>query len=162
MSDPVLYFFFTHSNNNKNTAVAAVRSMLYQALNFVRKKSTTPKQLHEDVHACAKANAKALPKLCNLLLQCLAELTNPIIVVDGVDECIDNSSIYRIVRDLAQDTPTRIIATARPNIVSNVEVASILTLQMGLNQTRGDIEAYIAHRTQKGLLCSTRSTTGDF
>jgi len=147
-----LYFFFRGEDKNKNTASAAVKSLLFQALGRAKRIPGLYEQMLEAVLLPAAENTESFPKIFALLLLYLDKAEAEVLIIDAVDECIDGYRLLRGLNTILKRTSTRIIATSRPGSLPETQKDEVELLNLEQDQTRADITAYVEYRTEAGPL----------
>ena len=147
-SSTVLYFFFKNGDSDKNTAVAAVRALIYQLLQHSSFAHT--KRLYDEIHKCkertAHTRAVNLMQLWDVFAKHCSSVTSPIIVLDALDECRDISKLLPHVLRLTNIAQVRIAFTSRREPELKEALQGIQSLAIGLEDVRDDIRVYLDYR----------------
>lgn len=149
---PPLYFLFRQADSNKNTASAAARSLLFQALSRARHTPGLYQQMLQTISTAKAENTKSFQKIWALLFHYLIKAGAQVLIVDAIDECVDSNTIINGLNDVIKRTSTRIIATSRPGTLLHEQMLAMTLFDMGQDQIKADIAAYVEHRTETGPL----------
>ena len=99
------YFFFINSDDNKNTPIAAMKSLVYQVYKFTS--SVDGKDLQDDLlellNNSGSKTAKDFQSLWDLFRKYISKLDKVTIILDALDECTGSN---RLMQDLIKVSTT--------------------------------------------------------
>lgn len=147
---PVLYFFFKNTDADKNSAVAAARSLLYQMYQRALGIHHFPADIEAEMDNSGSDRAKSFRTVWRLIHKHAShfESAEPLtIVIDALDECIDDlKSLVTSLKTLSQDTSTKVIVTSRREKYLVEMFSDTITMEMGLDDVQNDIHAFLEHK----------------
>lgn len=156
---PVLFFFFNskQENSGKRTAIACVRTILYQLLT----KLSDPKLLetcfsilYPVVEKSGHHEASSIEELWEAAVKIFARIPMLHLVIDALDECNSAERIEILDRlvSLMQSTKTvRVVITSRPDIdikkrFEKMSADGFLELQFSKEHVNQDLKTYVGSR----------------
>lgn len=146
-SSKVFYFLFRSTDIDKNSTIAAARSLLYQLYKNRRSADTA---LVDDIEAhlneSGQNRAKNYTIIWNLFCTYAINVTNLIIVIDALDECIEPGIFIRDLRKLSKDSAIQVVVTSRreKELVENLR--DWMPIEMGSKEVAADIAAFLEHK----------------
>lgn len=151
---PVFYFFFDNSDANKNCALAAAKSILYQASTYGRlSEGEGFHALETRLGTAAVENSKKPSVIWKLLLGYLTLIPAAILVLDALDECNDISQLLDRILEPELRKSARLLLSGRQNIATQCNDAkSLCNLEIGVEEASRDIRAYLGSK-KEGAFC---------
>jgi len=154
------YFFFNSTDGYMTTALSAGKCLLYQLYMHAREAGETSHfDLQNAMESSGGSKAKSFEAVWDIILKYTGRLTNPVFIIDALDEVSEPDLFLNALLELVQKTSAHVLLTSRPSAVSSAADSKITFMEFG-SQQRHDIETYIESRTTKGLtsLPQIRST----
>ena len=147
-SSTVLYFFFKNGDSDKNTAVAAVRALIYQLLQ--NGNATHTQGLYEELQQCkekaAHSRAVNFKQLWDVFARYCSLKNGLIIILDALDECGDINKLLPYVLRLTSIAQVKFAFTSRREPELKEALQGIPSLAMGPEHVRDDIKVYLDYR----------------
>lgn len=106
----------------------------------------------EAVLPSAGGNITSFPETLALLLLYLVKADAEVLIIDGIDECIDGNRLIHSQNAFIKRTSMRIIATSRPGSLPATQKYEMELLNLEQDQIRSDITAYLECGTETGPL----------
>jgi hypothetical protein len=143
----VLYFFFRHSDTNKETPIAAVRALSHQLLHAPDAAESIPflESLVRQMDSGGQARAVGLPALWNAFSQHCSKQSNVTIVLNALDECSAINQLLPGLLQLAQHSAAKLLLTSRREANLAQDLKGEACLHIGPNKVKDDIEAFTKH-----------------
>ncbi|OCL08347.1 hypothetical protein AOQ84DRAFT_42671 [Glonium stellatum] len=146
------YYFFKLDSPTLAVASAAYSSILTQILHTHRRDEAYMNKFAFAMSSAAGGQERATSlEVVDLLHICLQELRNIYLIIDGVDECDDNTKLMRDIHSLSTRSNTKVLLFSRRSVVSlNRMVPKNYRLPIDRNSVSDDIGLYLT--TQIGIL----------
>lgn len=154
------YFFFDSTNGYTANTLNAGKCLLYQLYMHARENGESSHfELQKGMESSGGSQAKSFKAVWEIALKYVGRLTNPVFIIDALDENIEPDSFLNALLGLVQKTMARVLLTSRPSVVPSAKDLEVTFMEFGSDQ-RDDIETYIQRRTTEGLtsLPQIRST----
>jgi hypothetical protein len=129
----VCYFFLQYWSDSNN-AVAAYRALLAQILQGSQQNQTLLDQFVFSMSQISSGQLVASrDELVDLLQFCIQNsIEDWFLILDGIDECNDNSSLVKGILQATKNTNARILLFSRPNVAAlNESIPPAQRLQVG-------------------------------
>jgi hypothetical protein len=149
MSDDVVcYYFFSHETSNDSKSISAHRSILAQLF----------KQCWDLESICSlfslaregAGDTASENELLDLLSLCLSFLPNTTLVVDGLDECQNNTNLLRNYSKAKGGPYLRILLFSRPNVACLRRISKeLISIPMSRNKLNEDIAIYFGKHLEE-------------
>jgi hypothetical protein len=115
----VCYFFFRYGTPTLDSVVAAYRAILAQILQYHRQDQDL---LDRFAFAMSEVSGGQLVASRNELLEllqiCTQSIENCFIILDGVDECDDSTTLVKELLNLTSNFGAKLLIFSRPNVLS--------------------------------------------
>jgi hypothetical protein len=114
MPSTVCYYFFTQDSAGKATRIDAYRALaaqIFQQCHDIEEIHSIFSIANDGLKMPATAN-----EILDLLKICLPLLPKSYFIIDGIDECIDNSKLVRDLSELCQSSQLKVALFSRPNV----------------------------------------------
>ena len=142
----VLYFFCKYSDEDKNSGIAVIRSLLYQMLQSV-KNAADRRALINDlgtaVDESGKPRAVDFATMWLLLIAHIGTISHPVIVLDALDECRESKTLIQNLTALSKSNGTRVIITSRKEPHIYKRLADKISLKIRPKDIHADIQAFL-------------------
>lgn len=154
---PVFYFFFVNTDRNKNSSIAAARSLLYQVYNYGRSSRASGfDELEMSLEAHARENLKSSERIWTLLKTYLDCVSRAYVVIDALDECVDTPALFHALSKHSLQKSAGLFVSGRTNVAEQCEKLRWLRrVDIGVIEASKDIELFLQTRSEgafKGLL----------
>ena len=148
---PVYYFFFRHGSPLDNST-AALRSILSQvAQRNVQDDAVVDSFSFAMTNECSSGQSIASQRDLTELLKVYFESSGKCyMVIDGIDECVDETVLIEILCEISQCSKVRIIMLSRPTVTSLSEVIQEAQQLLVGSANRSDISTFL-HRQLRRL-----------
>ena len=144
---PILHFFFKSTDNDKNSVIAVIRSLLYQLYSlFPAKLSLEIISLRDN---SGKERALSEQGIWDLFVKYTKDLTNLVIVLDALDECDGVDVLLRRVTLLLRCSPAKIFVVSRKEENIAIELASYPLIVIGHEDVEADIRSYVTAEIER-------------
>lgn len=157
MSNAVLYFFCKNSDEDKNLDIAIMRSLLYQMSQCIENladQSALSNDLGRAIDESGKQRAMDYATLWLLFTKHISKLTQPVMIVDALDECSEPKLLIQNLMALSQSSGIRVILTSRKEAYISKMLADKPCLEIRPEDVDADIKALIEAKVSKQpLLC---------
>ena len=144
---PVLCFFFKQTDNDKNSLLAVIRSLVYQLY------SLFPTSLCADIVSMRDGSGtnKALSdqRLWDLFVKHAKEVANLTIVLDGLDECYGVDVLLARMIPFMQCSGARLFAVSRKEANIALALEHYPRLMISPEDIEADIHSYITTEIEK-------------
>lgn len=138
----VLFFFCKDTDEDKRTATAIARSLLYQLFYTIRERAVVSDLTEELSHAMDESGqqkALSFPAVWRILSNHISALTPATIIIDALDECRDSEILIQSLRSMTSACNVAIILTSR----KEEHLYQLLHQSTSLEMTKDDIDADI-------------------
>lgn len=154
---PVFYFFFVNTDRNKNSSIAAARSLLYQVYNYGRSSRASGfDELEMSLEADARENLKSSERIWTLLKIYLECVSRAYVVIDALDECVDTPALFHALSKHSLQKSAGLFVSGRTNVAEQCEkLRELRRVDIGVVEASKDIELFLQTRSEgafKGLL----------
>ncbi|MCJ1267224.1 hypothetical protein MMC22_007109 [Lobaria immixta] len=154
---PVFYFFFVNTDRNKNSSIAAARSLLYQVYNYGRSSRASGfDELEMSLEADARENLKSSERIWTLLKIYLERVSRAYVVIDALDECVDTPALFHALSKHSLQKSAGLFVSGRTNVAEQCEkLRELRRVDIGVVEASKDIELFLQTRREgafKGLL----------
>jgi hypothetical protein len=143
----LLYFFFRHSDINKETPLVAVRALTHQLLHAPGAAESIPflESLVHQMDSGGQARVVGLRALWNTFSDYCSKQPSVTIVLDALDECSAVAQLLPRLLKLAQCSAVKVLLTGRREADLVRELKGMACLNIGPDEVRDDIEAFTTH-----------------
>lgn len=154
---PVFYFFFVNTDRNKNSSIAAARSLLYQVYNYGRSSRASEfDELEMSLEADAGENLKSPERIWMLLKDYLDCVSRAYVIIDALDECVDARALFHALFKHSLQKSAGLFVSGRTNVAEQCEkLRELRRVDIGVVEASKDIELFLQTRSEgafKGLL----------
>lgn len=140
-SAPIIFFFFKKTDTDKNSVLAASRSLLYQLY------SLYPASLSADIllmrDGSGKDRALSDQRLWDLAVKHARNLANLTIVLDALDECDDVDVLIERLKTLLQCCCAKVFVVSRREENITLALEDYPTIIIGQEDIEADICSYV-------------------
>ncbi|KAA8898267.1 hypothetical protein FN846DRAFT_991730 [Sphaerosporella brunnea] len=147
----LVYFFFKNTDDEKNTALVAVQSLLYQC--FISSEGQLRIQLEAEliarVNTSGTNKAKDFQLLWDLFYGHIRRSGSITIVLDALDECRGAENLIKCLRELCQTTTAKVILTSRreKHLVEVMDGCSAIEVRP--EDIQEDVKAFVAFKIDR-------------
>lgn len=157
MSNTVLYFFCKNLDEDKNSDIAIIRSLLYQLLQSIENR-VDYRALSDDlgtaIDESGKQRAMDFVTMWQLFTAHISKLPQPVIILDALDECRGPKTLVQNLTNLSKSNGIKVILTSRKEFYLSKMLANELCLEIRPVDVDADIKALIEAKVSKQpLLC---------
>ena len=147
----VIFFFFKNGDSDKNTAVAALRSFIYQILQH--SENTSKQAFYDDLQQCkenaAHLRAVNIRQLWEVFTKYCLLKNGLVIILDALDECGDVIKLLPNLLRLASTAQVKVAFTSRREPELTEALQGVPSLAMGPEDVSDDIKVYLNSRVAK-------------
>lgn len=146
----MVYFFCKNADVDKNSPLAIAKALTHQLMQSPQMSSSS---FIDDVRSLMRfgGQTKAInfQPLWKLVCQCLGNLPHTTVILDAADECTDIHLILPGLFSLTQKSSVKVVITSRrePELANNLR--DQLSLDMGPEDVRKDIKAYLEYQVSQ-------------
>lgn len=148
----LVYFFCKNSDEDKNTATSIIRSLLYQLLEVIEGPEYRSPLSHEIQIAMENSGQHRAVKfdtLWSLFAAHIRNMSQPLVVLDALDECKEPKMLIQKLRDLSESCGIKVIITSRNEAHIRKLLGEKLSLEIRSEDIDADIRAYIKAKVSK-------------
>lgn len=145
-SGGVLFFFCKDTDDDKRTAIAVARSLLYQLFHALRERlmaSALVQELFDAMNESGHKTALNFPTIWKIFSDHISDLTPATIVVDALDECRDSQILTQNLRSLASSCDVAVILTSRKEEHLYQLLHQSPSLEVAPDDIDADIRAFV-------------------
>lgn len=156
-SHTVLYFFCKNLDEDKNSDIAIMRSLLYQMLQSVENPAdnrTFSDDLGTAVDESGKQRAIDCATMWRLFTAHISKISHPVIILDALDECREPKMLVQNLTTLSKSNGIRVILTSRKEAHISKVLADKLSLEIRPEDIDADIKAFVEAKISKQPLLS--------
>ena len=142
----VLFFFCKDTDDDKRTAIAIARSLLYQLFHVLRERalvSALTQEISLAMEESGHAKALRFATVWKIFSNHISDLGPAMIIVDALDECRDSETLVSSLRSMANSHNVRIILTSRREEHLYQLLHECPYLEIGPDDVDSDIKAYV-------------------
>ncbi|KAG2092686.1 hypothetical protein BD769DRAFT_1679007 [Suillus cothurnatus] len=143
-----LGYFYCNFRDDRTTSAAAVLRSLIRESRVQQKGDVTFLRDLWQQQRDGKPHPTNLHYLRKLLVEVLALVRRPVLVIDALDECKDYSDLVRHLVNLAEDARLRVFVTSRgePDIQAVFHDLPTVSLKNSAEQMKADIDLHITEQ----------------
>lgn len=146
----VFYFLFKSTDVDKNSITAAARSLLYQLYKSRRSvDAALVNDIETHLNNSGQSHAKNFKSIWTLFCAYAANVTDLVIVIDALDECIEPSFLIRGLQKLSKDSAIKIVVTSRREKELVEDLRDWMSIEMGSKEVAADIAAFLEYKVSK-------------
>lgn len=157
MSNTVLYFFCKNLDEDKNSDIAIIRSLLYQMLQSIENHidhCALSDDLGKAIDDSGKQRAMDFMTMWLLFTVHISKLTQPVIILDALDECKEPKMLVQKLTNLSKSNGIKVILTSRKESHLSKMLADKLSFEIRPEDVDADIKAFVEAKVSKQpLLC---------
>lgn len=149
-SSTVVYFMFKSTDIDKNSIIAAARSLLYQLYKISGSADAAfVDEIKKHVDNSGQHQAKNFQKTWTLFCEYAVKMTGLVVVIDALDECLEPRYLIKGLEQLSKGSAAKVVAISRREKELIDELHDWISIEMGSNEVAADIAAFLEYKVSQ-------------